>query len=73
MTHSRTYYVFGDYGYADQCELYASTSLSEAEAFARKYVRWGDFGGYNEIAVCWFADDGEYVEELQLLQCDEDA
>lgn len=62
----RTYYVYGDYGYVSECELYETNSLQEARTFARRYTRWGDFGGYNVIEVAWFADDGEYVTELRI-------
>ena len=67
----RTYYVYGDYGYESECELYSTNNLQEAKDFARNYTRWGDFGGYNIIEVAWFTDDGEYIEELT-IRADED-
>ena len=68
----RTYFVYGDYGYVSECELYTTNNLQEAKDFATNYTRWGDFGGYNVIEVAWFADDGEYIEELRILADDED-
>lgn len=62
----RTYYVYGDYGYTSEQELYDTQSLQEALSFAHNYTRWGDMGGYNCIEVAWFADDGEYVTELRI-------
>lgn len=67
----KTYYVFGDYGYESECELYSTNNLQEAKDFARNYTRWGDFGGYNIIEVAWFNEDGEYIEEL-IIRADED-
>jgi cytosine/adenosine deaminase-related metal-dependent hydrolase len=68
----RVYYVYGDYGYTSEQELYDTPNLQEALDFARNYTRWGDMGGYNCIEVAWFADDGEYMEELRILADDED-
>ena len=62
----KTYYVYGDYGYTSECELYETNSLSEAKRFVDKYTRAGDLGGYNVIEVAWFADDGEYIEEMRV-------
>ena len=62
-----TYYVYGDYGYNSEQELYETESLQEARDFARDYVRWGDFGGYNQIEVAWFNDDGEYIVEARYI------
>lgn len=62
----KTYYVYGDYGYTSECELYETNNLQEAKDFARNYTRWGDMGGYNCIEVAWFAEDGEYMTELRI-------
>lgn len=66
----RVYYVYGDYGYNSEQELYETQSLTEALDWARRYTRWGDMGGYNCIEVAWFADDGEYITEL-VIRADE--
>lgn len=63
----KTYFVYGDYGYNSENELYETNSLAEAKDFARNYTRWGDMGGYNCIEVAWFADDGEYITELRIM------
>lgn len=63
----RTYYVYGDYGYDSENELYETNNLQEAKDFARNYTRWGDMGGYNCIEVAWFTEDGEYVDELRIM------
>ena len=68
----RTYYVFGDYGYESECELYSTNNLQEAKDFARNYTRWGDFGGYNIIEVAWFNEDGEYMTEERIMAEDMD-
>jgi hypothetical protein len=67
-----TYYVYGDYGYNLEQELYQSTCLQEARDFARDYTRWGDFGGYNQIEVAWFTDDGEYMTDARYFATDDD-
>lgn len=66
----RVYYVYGDYGYNSEQELYVTNSLQEARDWARRYTRWGDMGGYNCIEVAWFADDGEYITELRIMADD---
>lgn len=65
-----TYYVFGDYGYVNEQELFRSSSLSEAKEWAQRYTRHGDMGGYNCIEVAYFASDGEYVDELRIMADD---
>ena len=68
----RTYYVYGDYGYVSENELYSTNNLQEALNFARNYTRWGDMGGYSVIEVAWFNEDGEYIEELRIESEEED-
>jgi len=55
-----TYYVYGDYGYASECELHSQTSAEYAMRWAEGYTRNGDMGGYEVIEVAYFDDDGEY-------------
>lgn len=54
------YKVYGDYGYVSECLLHETDVRSEAIAWADRYVRGGDFGGYNIIEVAYF-DNEEYV------------
>jgi len=54
------FYVFGDYGYQSQCELYSHKNREYAERWAEGYTRNGDLGGYSVIEVAYFKDDGEY-------------
>ena len=54
------FYVYGDYGYDTECELYSHKSRDYAQRWAEGYTR-RDTGGYNVIEVAYFADDGEYV------------
>jgi hypothetical protein len=56
-----TFYVYGDYGYDSECELYSSDSCDEAKRWAEGYTRDGDFGGYAVIEVASFSKDGEYI------------
>lgn len=56
------FYVFGDYGYENEEELFRSESVAEAESFAREYVANVDtFDNFEKIEVAYFTDDGEYV------------
>ena len=55
-----TFYVYGDYGYESQCELYTHTSREFAQRWAEGYTRYGDCGGYGVIEVAYFTEDGEY-------------
>jgi len=45
------YSVYGDYGMESECCLFNSEYLFEAIDFAKRYIRWGDFGGYEVIDV----------------------
>lgn len=67
----RTYYVYGDYGYNSEQELYQSTDLEDARDFARDYTRYGNTGGYNQIEVAWFDDDGEYITDTRYFADDD--
>jgi hypothetical protein len=55
------FYVYGDYGYASECELHSQPSAEYAKQWAEGYTRWGDMGGYDVIEVAYFNADGEYV------------
>lgn len=56
---SKTYYVFADYGYASQEELFKGTDKAKAIKFAEnKAVK---AHGHQIIEVAWFADTGEYI------------
>lgn len=66
----RIFYVYADYGYITEQELFSSTSLSEALDFAHEYVQSGDFEGH-VVEVAWFSDRGEYVTELCIRSEDE--
>ena len=54
------FYVYGDYGYTSENELYSHESRVWAERWADNYTRWGDMGGYDVIEVAYFDEDGEY-------------
>jgi len=51
------YYVYGNYGTDSECELFQSEYLFEAIDFAKRYVRWGDMGGYDAIEVISFKEE----------------
>lgn len=55
------YYVYGDYGTAAENELHQEATQAEAIRWANRYVRRGDFGGYDRIEVASFDADGKYV------------
>jgi len=57
---SKTYTVWGDYGYVTETELFTSPSEKEAIDWAKDYVIDGDTGGYDVIEVAYHTDDGEY-------------
>ena len=56
-----TFYVYGDYGYESECELYSHKSRDYAQRWAEGYTRNGDKGGYDVIEVAYFDNDGEYI------------
>lgn len=60
------FYVYGDYGYQTEQELFTATNLDEAKRFAQQYIRHGDFGGYNVIDVAWFSECGEFMVEWSM-------
>ena len=46
-----TYMVYGDYALDTQCELYSHNSLEFVRRWLDGYIRWGDFGGYEQIYI----------------------
>jgi hypothetical protein len=54
------FYVYGDYGYASECELHSQPSAEYAMRWAEGYTRH-DMGGYNVIEVAYFDEEGEYM------------
>jgi len=68
----RTYYVYGDYGYNSENELYSTNNLQEAKDYLREYTRWGDMGGYAVLEVAWFDECGEYMTEMTVHEADVD-
>ena len=56
------FYVTGDIGYQSEGVLFESDSEQDAVRFAEKYIRWGDFGGYQFLSVGEYGADGEYFE-----------
>jgi len=56
------FFVTGDIGYQSETVLFESDSDKEAVRFAEKYIRWGDFGGYQFLSVGDYGADGEYFE-----------
>ena len=46
-----TYLVYGDYGLETQNLLEGTDWLQEARDFVRRYTRWGDMGGYENIYI----------------------
>jgi len=67
----REFIIFGDYGYADQTELERFNSSQEAVRWAKQYT-WRDLGGYQQIEVIEFADDGEAITHFRKKAEDED-
>jgi len=57
------YTVFGDYGTDSENILFQSEYLSDAIDFVKRYIRWGDMGGYKVIEVISLDAMGiEFVE-----------
>jgi hypothetical protein len=54
------FYVFGDYGYKSECELYGHKNLEYAKRWAEGYTRYNDLGGYAVVEVASFSEKGEY-------------
>jgi hypothetical protein len=54
--------VTGDMGYQSETVLFETETESEAVAFAEKYIRWGDFGGYQFLSVGEYEANGDYIE-----------
>ena len=45
------YQIYGDYGLSTQNLLEESQWLQVAREWLNRYVRWGDFGGYENIYI----------------------
>ena len=60
----RPFYIFGDYGTADQTELEQFPSSVAAIEWATRYTR-RDLGGYASIEVIEFAADGEAITHFR--------
>lgn len=58
---SKTYTVYGDYGYITETALFESQKEQEAIEWLKNYVRDGDTGGYEVLEVAYHAPDGEYM------------
>ena len=57
------YTVYGDYGTDDENILFDSEYLSDAIDFCKRYMRWGDMGGYKVIEIISLDAMGvEFVE-----------
>jgi hypothetical protein len=56
------FFVIGDMGYQSETVLFESEGENQAVAFAEKYIRWGDFGGYQFLSVGEYEANGDYVE-----------
>jgi hypothetical protein len=61
--NKRTYYVFVDYGYTTERELFASTDLLEARQFYTEYVNDSPTTAMHSVELAWFASDDEYITE----------
>jgi hypothetical protein len=66
MVEMRNIYVYGDYGYASQCELEVFDSVDRARQWIDGYTKFGDMGGYDVIEVIHFTDDGELIVEYRI-------
>jgi hypothetical protein len=57
------YTVYGDYGTESENILLNTEYLSDAIDFCKRYMRWGDMGGYKVIEVISLDEMGiEFVE-----------
>ena len=57
------YTVYGDYSTDDENILFVSEYLSDAIDFCKRYMRWGDMGGYKVIEIISLDAMGvEFVE-----------
>ena len=57
------YTVYGDYGTEDENILFDSQYLFEAIDFVKRYIHWGDMGGYKVIEVISLDEMGVEVVE----------
>jgi len=61
------YKIYGDYGMSTENLLEEFNWLDEARSWLSNYIRWGDFGGYDNIYIV--GEDGGiyqavYAEEM---------
>jgi hypothetical protein len=57
------YTVYGDYGTDGENILFDSEYFSDAIDFCKRYMRWGDMGGYKVIEIISLDAMGvEFVE-----------
>jgi hypothetical protein len=61
------FYVYGDYGYTNEEELLATTDLAAATDKAERLAEQHDFGGFDQIEVVWFTDDGEIQTQARFF------
>lgn len=57
------YTVYGNYGTESENVLFNTEYLSDAIEFAKRYIRWGDFGGYEVIEVISLDEMGVQMVE----------
>ena len=63
MCNKTIYTVYGDYGTESENILLNTEYLSDAIDFCKRYMRWGDMGGYKVIEVISLDPMGiEFVE-----------
>lgn len=69
-TPKKRFQIYGDYGLESQNLLEDFDLLSEAERWAKGYTR-RDLGGYSEVIVLSFKEDGEAVTHWRITSEDE--
>jgi hypothetical protein len=57
------YTVYGDYGTESENILLNTEYLSDAIDFCKRYMRWGDMGGYKVIEVVSLDEMGVQMVE----------
>jgi hypothetical protein len=57
------YTVYGDYGTESENILLNTEYLSDAIDFCKRYMRWGDMGGYKVIEVISLDEMGVQLVE----------
>jgi hypothetical protein len=63
--------IYGDYGYQSETLLEEFDRLDDATRWLKRYVRWGNMGGFDIIEVAHFAPDGEYLTH-ETIRADND-